>query len=222
MAAFDVVGVNLKLGLDVDLGAGGQQQGFAKLMAVGPLCFLADDDPALENGPGLVIQHPLEDFPARGVGCQMFDHGSVVAMFGTAHQIGAVEPGVRAFTFQAHRNFVARQPTADGQVKIFIGGVLGDMDMGGAKVGGVEGFGLDLVMVEPGAFADVDFGDGVGEIGADPHSYVMLDHGGLGAFAEDDQVARKIGDRMVRQAADKNHLEGLFDFDPSIDAEHEA
>ena len=58
--------------------------------------------------------------------------------------------------------------------------------MDGAEVRGVKGFRLDGVMVKPGALADFDLGDGIGEISADAKPHVILDHGGLGAIAQDD------------------------------------
>ena len=51
VAAFNVVGVNLKLGLDVDLGPRRLQQRLAELITVRMLGILVDDDTALEHGP---------------------------------------------------------------------------------------------------------------------------------------------------------------------------
>jgi len=191
-------------------------------MAVGFLGALVNDKAALEDSAGLIIEHALEDLAGRGVGRQMVDLGGVVAVFGAAHEERAVKRRMRALAFEADIDLVPRQPSTERQVKTFIGGIPGDPDMNRAEVCGVLGFGLDHVISEDCAFADIDFRNRIGEVRTDAHSDMVFDHRCFRALAQDHKVPREIGDWVFGEAADEDHLDRLLDLDAGLDLEDKA
>ena len=89
VAADHVVGEDLKLGLGIELGRLGQEQRSGHLLAVGLLRAGRDDDLALEDAARLLVEHALEELPARAAGDAVLDQERRVAMLPAAHEEGA-------------------------------------------------------------------------------------------------------------------------------------
>ena len=80
MAAPNIVGIDLQLGLRVDLGPLTQEQIGVGLLAI---CFLrvrSHDDPTTENPPRRVTQDALIQLAAGAVGDRMVDRGLMIDM----------------------------------------------------------------------------------------------------------------------------------------------
>ena len=78
MAALDVVGVDLELGLGVDLGIVRQQQIVVLLVGVGLLRVLVDDDLAGEHGVRAAVDHALVELVRVAAGGHVVDADQVV------------------------------------------------------------------------------------------------------------------------------------------------
>src|SRR3546814_19493986 len=76
VAALHVVGVDLQLRLAVDLRLPRQEERPVELIAVGALGVRTDDDLALEDAAGALVEHALVDLPAGAVRHRSEEHTS--------------------------------------------------------------------------------------------------------------------------------------------------
>ena len=89
VAADDVVGVDLELGLGIELGVRRQHQHLRHLLAVGLLRVGAHDDLALEHAARVVVEHALEQLAAGAPRHGMIDDERRVDVLAAARQEGA-------------------------------------------------------------------------------------------------------------------------------------
>ena len=73
VAADDVVGIDLELGLGIELGIRRQHQRLRHLLAVGFLRVRADDDLALEDAARRAVEHALEQLAALAARHRVID-----------------------------------------------------------------------------------------------------------------------------------------------------
>ena len=78
MRALDVVGEDLELRLGVDGRVVGQQQRLVRLLGVGLLGVLADEDLAVEDAVALAVEDALVQLVAGAVRLRVVDDGVVV------------------------------------------------------------------------------------------------------------------------------------------------
>src|SRR5215210_3624542 len=88
VAADDIIGVNLELGLGIELGGGGEQESVARLLAVGLLRAALDHHFALEDTAGFLVEDAFEYFAAGAMRDTMPDEETGIAMLPVAEQIG--------------------------------------------------------------------------------------------------------------------------------------
>ena len=73
MAADDIIGIDLELGLGVELGRLREKQRVTRLLAVGLLGVARDDDLALEDAARTIVHHAFEEFAAGAFRHPMVD-----------------------------------------------------------------------------------------------------------------------------------------------------
>ena len=190
MAAFDVVGVDLKLRLGVDLGARRQQERLVELMPVGLLGLWADQGLALEDTARRVVDNALEDHPRRGAGAGVVDEDCVVDNGVAGRHVGAAKAAFGARRRQAHPCLVAHQAAAEGQDEAVVAGRLAKAERRRRDVEGVLSLVDQLAMVEHGAVFQDHLHDAVGERRRALLANVALDHRRPAAAPGDQQVAR--------------------------------
>ena len=106
MGALHVVGIDLKLGLGVDLSLWRQKEVVVGLIRIGLLRWAMDMNFAGERSLGLPIQHALVILIAHAVGCQMIDLQDIVQMLACPGEIEAVELCFDLRTVKAGGNLV--------------------------------------------------------------------------------------------------------------------
>ena len=129
MTAGDIVGIDFQFRLGVHSGLGGEQQGLARLVAVGAAGMLAHDDPPLEDALRAVVQDVAVGFAAGALRCGMVDDGGGVELLATAAQAGPVQtdrrPGFREFD----GNLVASRSGSRSQHEALVRGIAGDFHL---------------------------------------------------------------------------------------------
>src|SRR5690349_10192660 len=122
MAAFDVVGENLELGLGVDGSPGAQQQIAVLELCVGLLRVRPDGNTAEEDAMGALIGNALPQLAGPGPGGGMVDDGRMRRLLLAAQEIGAIEVALRALALKPHDAVMARQAAAERQHEALIAG----------------------------------------------------------------------------------------------------
>src|SRR5581483_3873199 len=96
MAALDVVGEDLELGLGVDGGPGAQQQISVELVGVGLVGARPDADAAEEHAVRAVVEYALEDLARGAAGCRVVDDRRRGRLLLSAQKIGAADAAISA------------------------------------------------------------------------------------------------------------------------------
>jgi len=115
VAALHVVGVDLELGLGVDLGPLAEQQVRVRLQCIGLGRLGAHEHTAAEDAPRILGQHSLVELPARAVGRRVVDQGVVVDVLPGGGEEEPVQVGFRARLGQERGEFIAHQRAAQRQ-----------------------------------------------------------------------------------------------------------
>ena len=90
MRALDVVGEDQQLGLGVDLGPVGKDQGMVAHTGLGPVRARLDHDAALEHAPSLIAHDALGQLGGGPVVAAVDDHGGQVGVALVTQEIDAV------------------------------------------------------------------------------------------------------------------------------------
>src|SRR5690606_27726731 len=109
MAALDVVGVDLELGLRVELGSRREQEITAGLMRIGLLRARMDQHLAVEDSAPASVCNAAVVLGARSMRRDVLDERVRIEMLGTARRQQPVEVGMRTRLLQAHANVEAAQ-----------------------------------------------------------------------------------------------------------------
>jgi hypothetical protein len=157
--AFDVVGVDLELGLGEELRGLVEQEALADLVAVGALGAGLDQDLALEDADRAAVEHLLEDLPALAVGGAVGDEDGVVVVEGAVADAGPRQVGGAVRAGELDDMLVAGEAAVGGQGEGLERRALAEpgeeRGEGGALV--VAALGADVV--EARAVGDLDLGD---------------------------------------------------------------
>jgi len=133
VAALDVVGIDLELGLAVDLGVIGQQHVAVLLKSIGPLRVLVDEDLAGERCPGSVERHTFVELVRMAVRLLVMHADDVVDMLGPDRHVDTVQ--LRLDEAAVEQRLVGHDPVGLEAARG------GDHDLGSRVVdaGGVSG-----------------------------------------------------------------------------------
>ncbi len=156
MAALDVVGEDLELGLGVDRGARAQQQVAVELMGVGLVGAGPDRDLAEEDAVGAVVDHALEDLARLAAERRVLDEGRGGRLLLAPQQIGAAQIEMSALARQRHQAVAAGEPRAGRQGEALVAGTLRQARAGERRVDRPAPFRLDLHVSDVGALAHRD------------------------------------------------------------------
>ena len=113
MGAFDVVRVDLKLRLGVDLGIRREEKIVVGLIGVGLLSGLMHVDLASERRPGATIEHAFVILIAHAVGCGVVYLQDIVDVLAGAREVEAVELRLDLRAVQACRDLVSDEAAAE-------------------------------------------------------------------------------------------------------------
>ena len=173
--ALHVVGEDLELRLGVDRRAVGQEQRAVRLLGVGLLRVLPDDDLAVEHRARRAAQDALVDLVAAAVRLRVVDRRVVVDQPVAVGEIEAVERAVAAFTVEEGGRVVADELAAERERVRREARAARGVHVQAGDVERLERLLLDLVVIDAGVLADEHLGDGVGEVGLARGADVALD-----------------------------------------------
>ncbi len=111
MGTFDVVGVDLQLRVGVDQSVVREQEVLVGLLRVRLLGIGTDDDPAVENSPGRIIEDSFVELPAALVRLGMVDHGMMIDVLAAPNHVKAVQGTLTPLPLEARVDVVAHQAT---------------------------------------------------------------------------------------------------------------
>src|SRR5262249_18120411 len=112
VSALHVVGVDLELGLGVDLRVVGEQQVAVGLLGVGLLRVRVNDDAPVEDAVGALVEDAVIKLAAAAVRAGMLDEHVVVHVLGAAPDEEAVDEALAAFPREHRMNVIANQAAA--------------------------------------------------------------------------------------------------------------
>lgn len=130
MAAFDVVGLDLQLGLGIDAGFGRKQEGAAGLAGIGALGGGLDMNPPTKNGMGLILDDILVKVATAAVGLFKGEAAVGVADLLTVNPGESLKIGVGAGSLGGDAKVVAGKARACMQCRELIMAVTGLQDLG--------------------------------------------------------------------------------------------
>ena len=115
MGALHVIGVDLELGLGVDLDVRREQEIVVGLVGVGLLGVGVHENPAVEDAPRSSVEHALVDLVARASALEVIDPGMEVHVLSARRQVEALEVAARLGCGHAHIDVVAhgRRPPSE-------------------------------------------------------------------------------------------------------------
>lgn len=198
MGAFNVVRIDLELGLGVDACLLGKDKIAIGLFGIGFLGVLSHEDLAIEHAFGVAIEDPIVVLVAVAKGFGMIDEGMMIDMLAAMHKIESVHGTLGVFGAENRLNVVARQAGPRGdrvREEIRVAALL---DLNHRHVKGVGIFVLKLAVFQDGTVLKKDFCDDVGEGGARACADVTFNNFRLGLFAQDDKVSRLNGRVLAR------------------------
>ena len=100
VTAHHIIGIDLKLGLGVELGGLRQQQTVRRLLAVGLLSVTLDNDLALENAARALVHHAFEQLAAGAFRHPMIDEEARIGMLFAGKEIGTGDLRIRLFAVE--------------------------------------------------------------------------------------------------------------------------
>ena len=156
MPAHHIVGVDLELGLGVELRIRRQHQNLRHLLAVRLLRVGPHDDLALEHAARAAVQNALEQLAAFAAGHRVIHDQRRVDMVGAASEEAAGDIELRALAGERRKHLIARQPRPCGQLKRTIGGRLADLHRPSGEMRGLAGIGDAFDVCDLGTFGDGD------------------------------------------------------------------
>src|SRR5262245_21881057 len=109
MRAFHVIGVNLQLRLGVNGGGVGKEQVLIGLLGIGLLRFLLDQDAAVEDAFGAVIQNAIVILVAVAIRAGMLNEHVMIGELIILGQIQAIQNTLNALARQDGVDVVARE-----------------------------------------------------------------------------------------------------------------
>src|SRR5688572_1921448 len=192
MAAGDIVGIDLELGLGVELRRGREQKTMARLLAVRLLGAALDDDLALEDAASLLVEDAFEDLAARAAGNAMIDDQARVAVLAAAKEISAGDLGIGVLALEGDEALLPCGGSSHGDGAITKDGALFEADLEVGQVNGIPALALQLDPIESRTGGEKNFGDRIVDIGRAFRAQMSLDDaGGSPIFDEDDDAARQ-------------------------------
>ena len=222
MAADHVVGVDLELGLGIELGVLRQHQHLGHLLAVALLCVGPHDHLTLEDAMCLVGEHALEELAALAAGHRMVDHQRGVDVLGAAPQERARDVELGTLALEGDEEVVAREARRRGELEGVVGRRLAERRQPGGQVAGGLAGQRALGVSEMRAVADRDVAQRIGLTRRrTPQCDVGFDHGRMGAVAQLEDIAR--GDEApFRGRAGEDEEQRLVEPDRLADADDGA
>ena len=127
----------------------GQQETTIRLLGVGFLGILSDDDPSVEHGRRIVLEDALVELAAVAVGLGVVEHGVVVDVLPIAGQDQAIEPAVGPLSVQHRDGVLAHEPAAQMDVVHRAPAVARLPAVLGRNVVRARALGLDSVVLDP-------------------------------------------------------------------------
>jgi hypothetical protein len=222
VGALHVVGVDLELRPGLGQRARRQQQVRVRLLGVGLLGPLADDDATVEHAARAAIEDRLVQLAAVAVRLRVVEQGVVVDVLRAADQDQAVEPAGRARAVEAGHDVVAHQAPPQvhrlrrvAAVPALAAGRRRHVERGGALE-------LDAAMVELRAVRDDHLRHRVREVDGVGPAGVGLDQAGARSPPGDDEGARVGGGRPRGRARRVLDVDRLVELEPFRDHDHRA
>ncbi len=164
MAAFHVVGVYFQLGLCVEFGSLGQQQGLAELMAIGPLRVLPDENFPLKDAARIVVESALIYFPRGAFRLRVIDKSRRVDVLTVTSRVGTVQLAFDPPAIERGVNLVPRQSTTDMQGVVFIAPAIRNGNCRRRNMVCVHRFVLELSVPQHRIGAECDLRDAIAQI----------------------------------------------------------
>src|SRR5215469_5555689 len=115
VAALDVVGQYLELGLGINLGVRRQQQVLVALLRVSLLCVFSDNYGTIENACRPAGENPLVILPAAAVRPGMVDQGVVVDMLSVSLDIQPIKLAISALAVEDDCDVVPDKVPSDSR-----------------------------------------------------------------------------------------------------------
>ena len=112
VGALHIVGVDLQLGLGINLRVIGEEQVAVGLLGIGFLRIFVNDDSAVKNTVRVVIEDAVIELAAIAVRAGMLDQHVIVYMLMAAAEEETVDQAFAAFSGEHRMHVVAHQRTA--------------------------------------------------------------------------------------------------------------
>src|SRR5437763_7873080 len=206
MAAFDLIGEDLELGLGVDGGARAQKQIAIELMRIGLVGARPDADPAQENSVRAILEHALEDFAGRAARRRVVDDGRDGGFLICAEEVSAVDATRGTLASDRNLHILAREPRASGEREAFIARTALQSYTRDAEMDCVPRLILNPRMIERGIGIEIDPQHAVGPAGS--AAAKRLDQLGLASGASNDGAAGV--QRLPCGTADMNNFNRII------------
>ena len=218
MAADDVVGEDLELGLGVGFRGFRQEERVRHHLAVGLLGVRAHDDLALEHRARLAIERGLEQLAARAADGRVVDHERRIEMALAARETRAEQFGGRLVAREIEIDLLARGGRAGRERHSLEPRLFADAGREGRKVQRAEALVLQLDDLGGRLVGDVEAYQRVGLV-VSCIAHMALDQRDRGALADRNQhppVGRMRGARL-----DVCDMDGTGDFGAVRDDDNE-
>ncbi len=211
VGALDVVGVDFKLGLGIDLRLIGEKQVAISLLRVGLLGVFMHHDAAVEYPVGLAVEDAVVELAAAAMSLGMLDEHVIVEVLPPGADKQAVDEALAAFAVENRMNVVAYERSAnENGVRCNIRAAA-LFDAQRRNVVSLHIFALDHVVRDHGIVGRDQLSRRVAERRSPAEGDIIFDDGGLAALFRDDQVPRMNHGRRLMRRGDEQQVNRRFE-----------